>query len=331
MGPLALDPLPLATLPSPDLSEDQVMRFVAGLRPYRSGTVRIEAEQLGQQSIIHHYGHGGAGFTLSWGTADEAADLLAQHQAPPARVAVLGGGVIGLTTAAVLLERGYVVTLYAKALSPNTTSDLAGAQFAPSLVECDSRDRLDRWVRASAQRFLKLRGDTYGVYERPNYATPGAGSALTRLPTDLFPMRELDALPFAGTRRAGRVHQTLLIEPPIYLPRLLRRVYELGGLALTRTFESAEQIAALPQRAIVNCLGLGSRDLFPDRALQPMRGQLVHLQPQDLPYLLSHSGYLFPRNDALVLGGTVERGESRAQPNRAACLRILDNHRRFFA
>ena len=137
LGPLALDPLPLATLPSPDLSEDQVMRFVAGLRPYRSGTVRIEAEQLGQQTIIHHYGHGGAGFTLSWGTADEAADLLAQHQAPPARVAVLGGGVIGLTTAAVLLERGYVVTLYAKALSPNTTSDLAGAQFAPSLVECD--------------------------------------------------------------------------------------------------------------------------------------------------------------------------------------------------
>ena len=142
---------------------------------------------------------------------------------------------------------------------------------------------------------------------------------------------ELDELPFASTPHAGRVHQTLLIEPPIYLPRLLRRVYELGGLALTRTFESAEQIAALPQRAIVNCLGLGSRDLFPDRALQPMRGQLVLMQPQDLPYLLSHSGYLFPRNDALVLGGTVERGESRAQPNRAACLRILDNHRRFFA
>lgn len=331
LGPLALDPLPLATLPTPDLSDGQVMRFVAGLRPYRSGTVRVEAEQRGTQTLIHHYGHGGAGFTLSWGTAEEAADLLAQQHTPPTHVSVLGGGVVGLTTAAVLLERGYVVTVYTKALSPHTTSDLAGAQFAPSLVECDRRDRLDRWVRRSAERFLKLRGETYGVYERPNYATPGAGSALTRLPTDLFPTRELDALPFATAPRAGRVHQTLLIEPPVYLPRLLRRVFDLGGLVLTRAFEHAEQVAALRQRVVVNCLGLGSKALFPDPALQPMRGQLVLLPPQQLPYLLSHSGYLFPRHDAVVLGGTVERGESVAEPSRAACERILENHRRFFA
>ena len=334
LRPLALDPLPIATLPSPDLSQERVVRFVAGLRPYRRGTVRIESEQLGNKMILHHYGHGGAGVTLSWGTAQEAANLLrlsGQSFAPPARVAVIGGGVIGLTTAVVLLERGYDVTVYAKQYSPDTTSDLAGAQFAPSLVACDDADRLGRWVRTSAERFLALRGDEYGVYERPNYATPNAGPALRKLPTDLFPTRQFHRLPFAGAPRPGRVHQTLLIEPPIYLPRMMRRVREAGGVIQTRTFSTTQDITALQENIVINCMGLGSADLFPDRALQPMRGQLVHLEPQDLPYLLSHSGYLFPRSDVVVLGGTVERGVNDTTPSEAACRRILETHRHFFA
>lgn len=330
LGPLALDPLPVATLPSPDLSDGRVVRYVAGLRPYRHGTVRIERQRLGTQDIFHHYGHGGAGFTLSWGTAEEAADLLAAHHAQSIPVAVLGGGVIGLTTAAVLLERGYAVTVYAKAVSPDTTSDRAGAQFAPSLVQCDDDARLTRWVRASAERFLPLRGDDYGVYERSNYATPDAGPALRKLPTDLFPTRTFDAMPFAGPPRAGRVHQTLLIEPPVYLPRMMRRVRDAGGVILPRTFHTADDIAALPQQAVVNCMGLDSGKLFPDPALVSMRGQLVHLRPQALPYLLSHAGYLFPRSDAVVLGGTVERGVTDTTPSDAACRRILNTHRRFF-
>lgn len=326
---LRLGPTP-AFLPAPDLAQSRVMRYAAGLRPYRRGTVRVEHETVGSQSIIHHYGHGGAGFTLAWGTAEEAADLLAQRHAAPAEVAVLGGGVVGLTTAVVLLERGYAVTVYAKALSPNTTSDLAGAQFAPSLVEVDSHERLERWVRASTRRFLALRGDEYGVYERPNYATGSGGSGLSKLPTDLFPMRELDELPFPGGSRRGRVHQTMLIEPPTYLPRMLKRLYESGGGVTTRTFNAPADVAALNQRIVVNCLGLGSGDLFPDRALLPIRGQLVLMQPQRLDYLLSHSGYCFPRSDALVLGGTVERNVDIAQPQPDDCLRILNNHRRYF-
>ncbi|MFI4861661.1 MAG: FAD-dependent oxidoreductase [Phycisphaerales bacterium JB063] len=330
-GPLALDPLPIATLPSPDLADHQVLRFVAGLRPYRQGTVRIARDRLGTQTLIHHYGHGGAGFTLSWGTAEEAADLLQPTHTPPQTVAVLGGGVVGLTTAVVLLERGYRVTLYTQAITPHTTSDLAGAQFAPSLVECDDHARLERWVRASAKRFLPLRGKDYGVYERANYTTANAAPALRKLPTDLFPTRQFHRLPFAGPPRSGRVHQTLLIEPPVYLPRMLQRLHELGGMVERRTFDNPQDITRLPHAAVVNCLGLGSGDLFPDRALTPMRGQLVHLKPQALPYLLSHAGYLFPRHDAVVLGGTVERGVDNTTPSERACQNILNTHRNFFS
>ena len=47
-----------------------------GLRPARP-QVRLEAEDVGGSRVVHCYGHGGAGVTLSWGCADEVAGLVA--------------------------------------------------------------------------------------------------------------------------------------------------------------------------------------------------------------------------------------------------------------
>lgn len=60
----------------PDIGPDDVLRSYAGVRPYREGGIRIEREALRDKVIVHHYGHGGAGITLSWGTAEYAADLV---------------------------------------------------------------------------------------------------------------------------------------------------------------------------------------------------------------------------------------------------------------
>jgi D-amino-acid oxidase len=82
---------------------------------------------------------------------------------------------------------------------------------------------------------------------------------------------------------------------------------------------------------IVNCLGLGAGAVFADGAVVPIRGQLVHLRPQALSYLLDHpNGYLLPRSDALVLGGSFEEGVGEARTDPATCARILDDNRRFF-
>ena len=89
-------------------------------------------------------------------------------------------------------------------------------------------------------------------------------------------------------------------------------------------------MALLPQKIIVNCLGMGARRVVQDLALIPVRGQLVHLKPQELPYLLSHSGYVFPRRDAVVLGGSVEWNKGDATPNAGVCRRILARNQRFF-
>lgn len=59
----------------PSLHIDKIKHVAAGLRPARP-EVRMEAEQKHGRSIIHNYGHGGAGYTLSWGCADEVVELV---------------------------------------------------------------------------------------------------------------------------------------------------------------------------------------------------------------------------------------------------------------
>jgi D-amino-acid oxidase len=62
----------------PELAGAKVIRQMAGLRPGRDGGARVEIEPgAGAVRLVHNYGHGGAGVTLSWGCADEAAGLVA--------------------------------------------------------------------------------------------------------------------------------------------------------------------------------------------------------------------------------------------------------------
>ena len=61
------------------VSRDRIIREVVGLRPYRAEGFVVEAERIGPKFLVHNYGHGGAGITLSWGTASLAVDLVRQY------------------------------------------------------------------------------------------------------------------------------------------------------------------------------------------------------------------------------------------------------------
>ena len=123
---------PRGCLPPVLVDESRIIRTIAGLRPYRASGFVVRAEALGDKRLVHNYGHGGAGITLSWGTSRLAADLgLPGHSGP---VAVIGAGVMGLTTARLVQEAGFPVTIYTKALTPDTTSNIAGGQWSPFAV-----------------------------------------------------------------------------------------------------------------------------------------------------------------------------------------------------
>jgi D-amino-acid oxidase len=99
----------ILTLKIPDLSEENIVAYTTGLRPYRKTGIRLEAETVGNKVIIHNYGHGGSGISLSWGCAQDAIHIMKKHSPEASSVAVIGVGVIGFTTAYLLKDMGAVV------------------------------------------------------------------------------------------------------------------------------------------------------------------------------------------------------------------------------
>lgn len=313
-------------LPSPDLSEDLILRFVAGLRPYRRQAFRLEREPLEDKLVIHNYGHGGCGITLSWGCAEEVLGWL-----PEGPVAVLGSGVMGLTCAFRAAKAGRSVTIYARDFPPHTTSNVAGGLWSPTGISPGDPERFTRILRTAHQRYSALEGPEWGVRSIDHYEARGQRpSAIMRVPRDLVPMREWERLPFDAPETPGYSFRTFLVEPPVLLPRLLKELSIMGVKLVPRTFESVQEVLSLREPTVVNCMGLGAGAVFRDPLVLPIRGQLVHLKPQSLPYTLVRGAYLFPRRDAVVLGGTYERGRTVAQPCKRDCLHILHRHQRFF-
>lgn len=254
----------------------------------------------------------------------------------------MGCGAVGLATARLLQRRGKDVTIYARDLPPNTTSDVAGAQWSPfSVYDEDTAppgfgSRFRRACRLAHREFQNLVGARYGVRWIENYFVgeepfrpPGF---LADLP-DLYPdVAELgpDDHPF-GTRHAVRV-TTMFVEPNVYLRRVLDDFLLAGGRIVVREFREPAELAGLPERAVMNCTGLGAKALFGDDELVPVKGQLTVLLPQpEVDYCVLRPGlYMFPRSDGILLGGTWEEGEWSLEPNREAERRVVEGHMRLF-
>jgi hypothetical protein len=150
-----------------NVSPDLIAREIAGLRPFRPSGFVVRAEPFGDKVLIHNYGHGGCGVTLSWGTAEMAAKLATAT--PHRQAAVIGCGVIGLTTARLLQDRGFTVTIHAADLPPNTTSNVAAGAFGVTSIVDDAHHGGDivaliqEAVRFAFPYFQTLLGARYGV------------------------------------------------------------------------------------------------------------------------------------------------------------------------
>jgi glycine/D-amino acid oxidase-like deaminating enzyme len=322
------------------VSEDRAIRTVVGLRPFRAPGFRLEAEKLGDKTVVHNYGHGGGGITLSWGTSELAVEEA--WNTGEKRFAVLGCGAVGLATARLLQQRGAEVTIYAKDLPPQTTSNIAGGQWSPtSVIDPDRRTSasdalLVRAAHLAHRSFQQLPGAEFGIRWLENYVLSDEPLRTWwehDLLRDLFPEeRELrpDEHPFRA--RHARRFTTMLVETPVYLTAMVREVRLAGGRIVVRELRGLEEVLDLPEPVVLNCTGLGARALFGDLELEPVRGQLTFLLPQaEVDYIVIAGGlYMFPRRDGILLGGTFEHGNWSLEVDEATRQRIVAGHRRLF-
>jgi D-amino-acid oxidase len=328
LDPAALAPVNLPEsachLPPVHVSEDRVIRTVVGLRPHRRSGFRVEREQVGGTTVVHNYGHGGGGITLSWGTAKLATDLgLKGHTGP---VAVLGCGVVGLTTARMVQDAGFPVTIYTKAMPPETTSNIAGGQWYPATVYDDDRvteaftDQFLAAAKNAYERYQITTDPRYGVRWMRNYSISRTPIAPRR--TEGRPRIVSGLDPFLPERRLLKQEENpfrigyaaqydgMIMEPPLLLNALITDFRIAGGRVVVREMRSLDEVKALEEKMVFNCTGLGAKALFGDDDLVPMRGQLTFLVPQpEVTYAaLFEDIYMFSRRDGILLGGTHEEG-----------------------
>jgi glycine/D-amino acid oxidase-like deaminating enzyme len=257
---------------------------------------------------------------------------LAGHSGP---VAVLGAGALGLTTAKLVQEAGFPVTIYAADLPPETTSNIAGGQIHSASLFRRSAVT-EEWMRQYAaamdysyRRFQISVGEDTGVRWLTTYdETRGRGldDVEGAMMADARLLREGEH-PFpVGMVREWR---TMYVETGRWLDYLMREVRIAGARIVRRRLDDPSDVSQIPEALVFNCTGLGARDLFGDDQMIAARGQLAVLLPQPEirhAYRL-RAGYMFPRPDGIILGGTFERGEEVAQPQPEDIARILERHR----
>ena len=340
-------------LPLVEASWDRVIRTTVGLRPHRDPGFMLRAGKLDEKLLVHNYGHGGSGMSLSWGTGYMAAELATEHT--QRRAAVVGCGVTGLTSARQLQRRGFDVTIYAMSVPPDTTSNMSLAGFTPTSGLVDNARRTPEWtaqfrraVEIAYRQLQLLVGPQYGVSWIYNYNLaddPETGPGETG---DLLPpeMRTGGVVfgpgehPFPAKYAIRR--PTIRIEPSIYLDALVRDFLLFGGHIVIRKFDTPRDLMTLSEPIVINCTGLGSRMLFGDEELIPLKGQLTHFVPQpEINYQTASDArnpgvrggigiHMMPRSDGIALGGTSERGVWTLEPNEEARRDIVDQHIRLF-
>lgn len=329
-----------------DVRPERLIRTIVGLRPFRPSGFVVRAEKLDTKVVIHNYGHGGAGITLSWGTAQLA--IQEGLKTGVRDCAVIGCGVVGLSTACLLQQHGFTVTIYAKALPPDTTSNIAGGLWDPVTVydhpqvSAEFRKQFGEAGRFAFRRYQSLVGQTYGVRWLPlfNLSTDSARQP----PSPESPNSEIEPL-YPDAKQLTRDENpfdvpyayrrySMLIEPAIYLSALMRDFVTAGGRIVVREFAGASELLALREELLFNCTGLGARTLFGDNELVPVRGQLCFLLPQpEVNFMTVGPGdiYMFPRQDGILLGGSHERGNWSLEPDSATTERILSENGKLFA
>ena len=343
-------------LPIVNASWDRVIRTTIGLRPHRPSGFVLKADRLDGKTLIHNFGHGGAGMSISWGTASMATDLALPHGERVA--AVLGSGVVGLTTARELQRHGFGVTIYAATVPPDTTSNMSLAGFTPTSGLVDTDRRTPEWdaqfrqaVEIGYRRLQLLTGPKYGISWIMNYqptdseAGPGGGGGANAPggPGPLMPasipnprlLLQPGEHPFPTKYAVER--SEMRIEPSIYLDALMNDFLLWGGKVVIRKFDTPRDVAALAENVIVNCTGLGAKAIFNDPELMPLKGQLTLLIPQpEITYSTSGTGrvlppgsgflHMMPRTDGIALGGTSIRDDWSTTVNETERKRIVDAH-----
>jgi len=269
------------------------------------------------------------------------------------RVAIVGAGVSGLTCGVVFAERGHRPTIFAREIGPQTTSAVAAALWFPYDVE--PADKAILWALETYQTLIDLaRNSNSGVsiiehrqfsrtkeIDTPDWAIPLGACRLSDVATALCRRadgsrgKRLDTARRPQDFRSGFSLRVPLMDTTIYLDYLANRFLKAEGQITENVcFEKLEDVDP-KYDLVINCAGIGARELVHDTNLEPHRGQVAIVpRIKDLPYAVVCDDaplmYAIPRTNDCVFGGTNDLSDDLTVDSAttarivAACSRTLE-------
>lgn len=231
------------------------------------------------------------------------------------KIAVIGTGVIGLTTALLLARKGYEVVAYSNEVKRKVVSKVACAIWLPMSVSFEDESLYWNMAKYSWDEFKTRLGDEFGVYWKfhiemllENEEIP----IFANIVKD-FKVQEDRGLPSDFNYYWSC--KTLIIEMQKYLPTLKQKYEEIGRIK-ELDFQSLQDIFNLNEDIIFNCSGLGSRHLFSDNSLEPVKGQLVLHEQSEFDSSVGAGDYcIIPRSDYCILGSLFKYKFDSEVPN----------------
>lgn len=224
-------------------------------------------------------------------------------------VLVVGAGVSGLSCALRLLQAGYSVDIWTRELPQETTSTVAAALWFPYLAEPVSR--VLPWSATTYRELVRLtENPETGVIMREGYEVfrdVQKEEAWWRSAVPSYRRASAEELP-AGFAD-GFFATVPVIDMSIYLGWLEREVRAQGGMFTQRSVNSINDALGHAD-VVVNCTGIGAREVSHDFAVYGVRGQVQVVHAPDVnKFYLDDEGptYIIPRVNDVVLGGTAQK------------------------
>lgn len=245
------------------------------------------------------------------------------------KIAVIGRGVIGLTTAELLLDSGYEVDIISKNDLSLTASMGAGAYWWPH--KAYPPDLVARWSGFSYNRYRDLaKNPDTGIkmHTHYRYCVKDDETRYALELTDQWKMIDQGDVSFKITEAFQCI--VPLIDVPVYMPWLQSQVLQKGAHFHVRELTSFSDISD-DYDIIINCSGLGAKTLAHDPSVFPIRGQIVRLErPAHITnsYRVVHEPpgltLILPRSNDLLLGGTTSDSDFNTEPSENDTQEIID-------